>query len=285
MWFSWRRKLSGKILKGGIHAMARLGARWRAVSLAVLAVALASLLISGGVHARADSLVASPSGDPWEQIHDRTEAPPIINRMIKAINDQNLLEYISCFSKENRELMEQFLTDNPNQAFKEQSAILVSIKELPKQVGVAAGGLVTRDQSLDKTRFFYAEIKFKVDREEKWLYNGINHRLIVLTEEDDGWKIAGIIVPSIRVLVESGYGFGTAAEQKAAEIEEMMERKGLVANYEGKIIANLAADKTEPAKEKQTDLSAVPKVLPTATDEHVKPSNIRVYLTYQVNKD
>ncbi|MEX1337468.1 hypothetical protein AB1399_02720 [Hydrogenibacillus schlegelii] len=67
MWFSWRRKLIGKIFKVGIHTMARLGARWRAVSLAVLAVALASLLISGGVHARADSLVASPSGDPWGQ--------------------------------------------------------------------------------------------------------------------------------------------------------------------------------------------------------------------------
>ncbi|MBT9282742.1 MAG: hypothetical protein KM312_08910 [Hydrogenibacillus schlegelii] len=33
----------------------------------LLAVALVSLLISGGVYARADSLVASPSEDPWGQ--------------------------------------------------------------------------------------------------------------------------------------------------------------------------------------------------------------------------
>lgn len=182
--------------------------------------------------------------------------------------------------------MEQFLIDNPNQPFfKEQSADLLKIRELPKQVGVASGGLVTRDQSLDKTRFFYAEIRFKVNREEKWLYNGINHRLIVLTEEADRWKIAGIIVPSIRVLVESGYGFGTAAEQKAAEIEATMERKGLVTNYEGEIIANLAAEKAELAEEKQTDVHPVPEVSTTATDEHARPSSIRVYLTYQANKD
>jgi hypothetical protein len=263
----------------------KLRLRWRSVSLVVLAVTLLSLLISGIVYARADSLVASPSEDPWGQKHDFTEVPTIINRMITAINDQNPQEYINCFSKENRELMEQFLTENPNQPFfKEQSADLLNIRELPKQVGLASGGLVTRDQSLDKTRFFYAEIRFKVNREEKWLYNGINHRLIVLTEEADRWKIAGIIVPSIRVLVESGYGFGTAAEQKAAEIEATMERKGLVTNYEGEIIANLAAEKAELAKEKH-DVHPVPEVSTTATDEHARPSSIRVYLTYQANKD
>lgn len=59
--------LSEKFLKEGIPIMARLGVRLREISLAVLAVALASLLILGGIHARADGLVASSSGDPWGQ--------------------------------------------------------------------------------------------------------------------------------------------------------------------------------------------------------------------------
>ncbi|MGQ9513026.1 hypothetical protein [Thermodesulfitimonas sp.] len=131
---------------------------------------------------------------------------------------------------------------------------------------------------MEKTRFFYAAIKFNVNREEKkWLYNGINHRLIVKTEEADGWKIVGIPVPSTKVLVESGYGFGTEAEKVAARIETVMEEKGLVTNYEGKVIANLAAGKAEIAKEKQADLITVPEVSPTATDEHAGPSSIKVY--------
>jgi hypothetical protein len=223
----------------------------------------------------------SSSGD-----RDSSEASTVINRMVQAINNQDSQEYISCFSKENRGLMERFIAENPDQTFfKEQNATLVNIRELPKEFGVASGGLVTRDQSLDRTRFFYAEIRFKVNREEKWLYNGINHRLIVMTEETDGWKIAGIPVPSIRVLVESGYGFRTEAEKKAVEIEATMEARGLVTNYEGRVIANLAASEADLAKEKQTDLSIIPEVSPTATDEHARPSSIKVYLTYQTNKD
>ncbi|MGQ9513025.1 hypothetical protein [Thermodesulfitimonas sp.] len=53
--------------------------------------------------------------------------------MVQAINNQNPQECINCFSKENRELMERFIADNPNQTFKEQSATLVNIKELPKK--------------------------------------------------------------------------------------------------------------------------------------------------------
>ena len=71
-----------------------------------------------------------------------------------------------------------------------------------------------------------------------------------MTKENGEWKIARVSVPSISYIIDKGYGFGTSDEQKAQNIEETMDKKGLVLDNQGKIIKNIAASQEELAKER-----------------------------------
>lgn len=143
------------------------------------------------------------------------------------------------------------------------------------------------------TEVYYVELSFEVDQQEKWLYNGTNHRVIVMTKENGEWKIVRVSVPSISYIVDKGYGFGTLEEQKAINIEETMDKKGLVLDNQGKIIKNIAASQEELAKERQgqvreitpnLDAPTAQDVISTLVDEHTRPDSVLVYFTKSANR-
>ncbi|WP_042834840.1 hypothetical protein [Thermoanaerobacter sp. YS13] len=174
----------------------------------------------------------------------------IIKGMIQAINVQDPYEYMSYFTNSNRTAMTQFLSNNKSELFfKEKEAKLIQIKELPKEVGVVAAGISPGENlNLDDTRIFYAEINFKVDKEDKWLYNGTNHRVIVVTKEDGSWKIVRLSVPSIEYLKDTGNGFNSEDENIAVKIESTLDKKGQVMNMNGVVIDNIAASEKQLKK-------------------------------------
>ncbi|AEF16256.1 hypothetical protein Thexy_0197 [Thermoanaerobacterium xylanolyticum LX-11] len=176
----------------------------------------------------------------------------VIKGMIQAINDQDPYEYMNYFTNSNRTVMTQFLSSNKSESFfKEKEAKLIQIKELPKEVGVVAAGISSGENlNLDDTRIFYAEINFKVDKEDKWLYNGTNHRIIVVTKEDGSWKIVRLSVPSIEYLKDTGNGFNSEDENIAAKIESTLDKKGQIMNMKGVVIDNIAASEKQLKNEK-----------------------------------
>ncbi|OXT07126.1 hypothetical protein CE561_08900 [Thermoanaerobacterium thermosaccharolyticum] len=176
----------------------------------------------------------------------------VIKGMIQAINDQDPYEYMNYFTNSNRTAMTQFLSSNKSESFfKEKEAKLVQIKELPKDIGIEAAGISSGENlNLDDTRIFYAEINFKVDKEDKWLYNGTNYRVIVVTKEDGNWKIVRLSVPSIEYLKDTGNGFNSEDENIAVKIESTLERKGQVMNMKGVVIDNIAATEEQLKDEK-----------------------------------
>jgi len=167
----------------------------------------------------------------------------VIRTMIDAMNSNDIPLYISTFTQDNRAEMEKVYNKNPDAFyFKEKNVRLVNIKKLPAAIGMAAASVSPRE-GLDPlaTEVYYVELSFEVDQQEKWLYNGTNHRVIVMTKENGEWKIVRVSVPSISYIIDKGYGFGTLDEQKAKNIEETMDKKGLVLDNQGKIIKNIAA--------------------------------------------
>lgn len=209
----------------------------------------------------------------------------VIKGMIQAINDQDPYEYMNYFTNSNRTAMTQFLSSNKSESFfKEKEAKLIQIKELPKEVGVVAAGISSGENlNLDDTRVFYAEINFKVDKEDKWLYNGTNHRVIVVTKEDGSWKIVRLSVPSIEYLKDTGNGFNSDDENIAAKIESTLDKKGQIMNMKGAVIDNIAASEKQLKDEKLNHRAIEPEIGidSTAVDEHTRPSNIRVYMKTQ----
>jgi len=219
----------------------------------------------------------------------------VIEKMVIAIDNQDYEQYINCFTKENRTEMEKYLNQGKDN-FREKSAKLLNIKELPKDVGDVAIGITESEKQLNETRVFYTEIKFDVDKQGKWLYNGVNHRSILLCKKDDNWKIVRISVPSIKYIVSTGNGFNTKEEKSAVNIEETLTKKGLVIDYQGNVIKNLAASKADLDKEKGLKLKpststsgATTVVSPSssvsASGELSYPTYIKVYFTKQINRD
>jgi hypothetical protein len=215
-----------------------------------------------------------------------------ISGMIQAINNQDPNQYMTYFTNSNQEAMKGFLSINTSNSssastfFKEKQAKLIQIKELPKDVDIIAAGISPRENlNMDNTRVYYAELFFKVDNEGKWLYNGVNHRIIVVTDEDGNWKIVRLSVPSMEYLKDTGNGFNSKDEDTAINIEKALETNGTVLNMKGAVIDNIAATDKQLAEEKSGPKAIEPEITMDlkATDEHTRPSSIRVYMTYSVN--
>ena len=170
----------------------------------------------------------------------------VIEKMVNAMNNQDAVEYTSTFTQTNRVDMEKAYSNSSGEPFfKEKSAQLVNIKKLPANIGIVAAAISPREELGEETEVYYTELAFKVDKEDKWLYNGINHRVIVAVNENGEWKISRMSVPAMACIVEKGQGFGTKAEEQALRIEDTMERKGIVLNMQGAIIKNIAASQAE----------------------------------------
>lgn len=218
----------------------------------------------------------------------------VINTMIDCMNSNDVPGYISTFTKDNRVLMEKDFSDNQDvRYFREKDVRLVNIKKLPEKIAVSATALSNEEPNDTTTcEVYYVELSFNVDQEQKWFYNGTNHRVIVMSQEDNQWKIARVSVPSIGYLVDKGCGFGTIAEEKALNIEETMNTKGLVLNNEGMVIESIAAPQEELERERrgqiletEEDFSDVELQSPiTRTDEHTRPDSVLVYFTKSQNR-
>jgi len=209
--------------------------------------------------------------------NDTDECIAVIEKMANAVNSNDFISYMNCFVENERRDMKDFLSYCPSELFREKEYKLVNIKELPKEIIPAIGASVSRNGDLDGERFFYCGIKMSVDKEEKWLYNGVNYRVIIMKKENGSWKIEGIVVPSYRVIVEKGFGFGTVEESASVKIEQEMEQKGLVKNYRGDIIEDLRPTDADLKKEKGLINANDTKI--TANNEQIRPSRIKVYFT------
>ena len=113
-----------------------------------------------------------------QQQLDPNDPLTVIYGMVEAIDNQDPVQYSTYFTRQNQIAMEAFLSQNANTAFfKEKAASLVKIKELPSEIGRAAANISESENlNADETRVFYTELKFKVDKQDKWLYNGVNYR-------------------------------------------------------------------------------------------------------------
>jgi hypothetical protein len=170
----------------------------------------------------------------------------VIEKMVNAMNNQDAVEYTSTFTQTNRVDMEKAYSNSSGEPFfQEKSAQLVNIKKLPADVGIIAAAISPREELGAETEVYYTQLALKVDKEDKWLYNGINHRVIVMVNENGEWKISRMSVPDMACIVEKGQGFGTKAEEQALRIENTMEKKGIVLNMQGAIVKNIAASQAE----------------------------------------
>ena len=116
-------------------------------------------------------------------------------------------------------------------------AQLTGIKPLPISL---SAGITRMDWYLDlysEVRTYYVAINYRVKKENRSFYNGVNYRFYVLALERGRWVIVEASEAPVHRMVEVGYGFSTPEEKTALRIQEERERTGKFINPKGEELA------------------------------------------------
>ncbi len=199
---------------------------------------------------------------------------------VSAVNNHNWNKVISLLVKPQQNDMKEFIKSSSARhteagVLNVISAKIVEIKEIPQNI--ANGCMQTRlyRDTYGNVHIFYVGINYRVKKESKYYLNGVNYNMIVVVPENGKWHIVEFSMAPIDYLIKTGYGFNSQEEQKALRVLE--ERlKGRIINYQGKLLETNIATKKQLDEEKGIYNSTTNL---TTSNDHNRPSIIRVYLT------
>lgn len=248
--------------------MARLGAWWRVALVVVLAAVLLAV----------PALVGFAAGKVGNST--QTEPPEaVIAADIVAQESHDEAAYLACRAKheaapECQKIIASIKKNQPGADVMQDvvRAKLMGIKPLPEKLAAVITRLDIYKAVWPQVASYYVATDYQLKKESRWFYNGVNYRLYILALEGDRWVIVEASVAPVNIIRDAGYGFNTPEEAKAAELERIRERTGKFLNLQGKVIEDLAATPEQLCEERGLAVSVQP-----LSDEHVRPSSIRVY--------
>ncbi|ACX52185.1 hypothetical protein Adeg_1053 [Ammonifex degensii KC4] len=209
--------------------MRRLGARWRAVMVAVLAVVLLAM----------PALVEFAAG---KATTDAQTKPPeaVIAADIAAQQSHDEGAYLACRAKheaapECQKIIANIKRNQPEADVMRDvvRAKLVGVKPLPEKLAAAITWLDVYKAVWPQVVTYYVAIDYQLKKESRWFYNGVNYRLYVLALEDGRWVIVEASMAPVNIIRDAGYGFNTPEEARAAELERIREKAGKFLNLQG----------------------------------------------------
>lgn len=143
-----------------------------------------------------------------------------VRRTIDAVNTQDWDQFIDLQAEENQQDYRRFAA-NPSNAEKHTglfnilSAKIVEIKELPLAAASALTEIDSYQQKYLQVAAYYIGVDYTVYQETEDYFNGVNYELVITVFEDGAWKIAEMSNAPIEILIDKGYGFGSADERIA----------------------------------------------------------------------
>ena len=167
--------------------------------------------------------------------------------------------------------------------FNMKSARLVAIKELRAKEAEQFVDLNSYLAQYKIARVFYTAIDYGVTQEDRYHYNGVNYRLMVVVQEDKAWRLAEMSEAPVELLAEMGQGFGTDGEKDATKVRQA-RTKGNIINAKGQQLGKNVGD-VEDERRRRGDNPAPPETSAVAASNPVPPSLIYVRMTKTANKN
>lgn len=211
-----------------------------------------------------------------------TETPEtIIAEDIKAQQNHDLNAYLSLrtnnsISSEQIDVIKNTSKDGLNPEV--EQAKLVGLKQLPEKLAeeVAGHSMDLYITAWPDVRAYYVAIDYKLKKETRWYYNGVNYRLYILALDNNKWVVVEASMAPINQIVKTGNGFGGNDESKAANIEKNRVKTGKFTNLKGDIIEDIGATKEQLQQERALN-NNYPKIAAATLTYYTIPSSIRVY--------
>ena len=212
----------------------------------------------------------------------------VIYQEVEAENNHNWSAVSSYWVEDEQDLMLPFIANKENKdnfigLFNIKSAKIAEIKEVPIDSIKPFVGVEKYLEKYSDIKVYYVGIDYTVHNESMFYYNGVNYRLAVVVPENGQWKLAEMSDAPVADLVASNISFGSSGEKISQKIHQA-RNKGLFINPSGKVIKNIAATEAEKAEERGNKvLFKDPSIEASATNDHVIPSSINIYLTKSTN--
>jgi hypothetical protein len=208
----------------------------------------------------------------------------VIQELFTYVNQQNWQSYLDLLAKVNQDDMKLFLNNSDNKKngiglFNIKTAKVEEIQFLPDNVVSSFTKLSQYKDEYNEVESFLVGIYFEVKNENKYYFNGVNYRLVVVGKENNAWKVIEISDAPIERLIPLGYGFNNENEKKALKI--VQERiKGNIINSTGETIKINKASYRDIQLEKGLYPNDIQEEIALkAIDDHNRPDNVRVYRT------
>jgi len=205
----------------------------------------------------------------------------IIAEDIKAQQNHDLNAYLNLRTNNSisSEQIEVIKNTNKDGLYPEiDLAKLVRVKQLPDKVseGVAGHSINLYKTAWPDVRAYYVAIDYKLKKETRWYYNGINYRLYILALDNNKWVIIEASMAPINQIVKAGNSFGGNDETKAANIEKNRVKTGKFTNLKGDVIEDIGATKEQLQQERALNNNYSKSAAATLT-YYTIPSSVRVY--------
>lgn len=229
-------------------------------------------------------LVLSLSSAFAVSVNDKVDnSQTVVNLLVDSINKGDWKTYVDLQANINREGIQGFINDADNAKnglgiFNVKSAKIKEMKALSDDVVAQLTNLSQYKQQYNEVQAYLVGIDYRVKKENKYFFNGVNYNLVVLGKEADNWKVIEMSDAPLEILIPAGYGFGSEDEKEALKIIKA-RINGDIVNKEGKLIESNKASYRGIQIEKginSADIQEAPMEV-LSTGDHVRPDYIRVY--------
>ncbi len=156
-----------------------------------------------------------------------SDAKDVVLKLITAINNQDWNAYVSLQSMENKATYLSFFSNADNKLnqvglFNIKSAQLKEIKEITPQSIAMYANITGYQEKYSELAVFLTGIDCTISQEDKYHFNGINYRLIILGKEFEQWYILEMSDAPIESLLSLGLGFGNNSERTALQTKSKL---------------------------------------------------------------
>lgn len=212
-------------------------------------------------------------------------AQSVITNLVDSINQRDWDVYTSLQANENQIDYREFFNNPANKdnnvgLFNIKSAELKEIRPLPNSLASRFTKISQYQEEFNEIYSFLAGIDYRVKNENKYYFNGVNYRLVVLGKEKDKWQIVEMSDAPIEILIPLGYGFDSSDEKKALKIVEERIKGNIITSNDNVVETNRASyqdiqlEKGVKINELENDTIEI-----TSLEDHTRPDYVRVYRT------
>ncbi|WP_270168220.1 SpoIID/LytB domain-containing protein [Paenibacillus sp. SYP-B4298] len=215
------------------------------------------------VFSLAISLVTNVSAESSQLVEAGPEQ--VIQQHVSALNNKDWETYIQLEVTENQLATTRFIenTDYQQQSLGLHTVESVSISELktlPNEFVSRLTNFSYYEEKYENLHSYLVGLDFKVIKEDKYFFDGVNYRLMIIGKENDYWKVVENSIAPLIAIQNANLGFDSDTEKDAINVA-ISRAEGIIINKKGEVLEDLRASNEQIETERGFNTELLPEKL------------------------